>query len=70
MKFLLDSCVSGRLKTVLEQAGHDAAWCGDWPHDPGDDAVLAHAHPQARAGLEHGAIVTATADRLRVRQPG
>src|SRR5574337_2025035 len=99
---------------------------GDWssdvcssdlsPHDPGDDAVLAHAHAQGRTlvtldkdfgelaivkarpragivrlvglglaaqgpvlleiirkhgeGLERGAIVTATTDRLRVRQPG
>lgn len=95
---------------------HDAEWCGDWPRDPGDEAVLAHAHAQERtlitldkdfgalvvakglphAGivrlvglslamqgqvlleviqrhgpiLERGAIVTATADRLRVRPPG
>lgn len=116
MKFLLDSCVSGRLKAVLQEAGHDVDWCGDWPHDPGDDAVLAHAHAQGRTlvtldkdfgelaivkarphagivrlvglglaaqgpvlleiirkhgeGLERGAIVTATTDRLRVRRPG
>jgi hypothetical protein len=48
LKFLLDSCVSGRLKAVLQEAGHDVDWCGGWPHDPGDDAVLAHAHAQGR----------------------
>jgi predicted nuclease of predicted toxin-antitoxin system len=116
LKFLLDSCVSGRLKATLQEAGHDVEWCGDWPSDPGDDAVLAHAHAHGRtlitldkdfgelavvrdlphagivrlaglglamqaqvllevirrhgAGLERGAIVTATSDRLRVRDPG
>jgi len=116
LNLLLDSCVSGHLKTTLLEAGHDAEWCGDWPQDPGDDAVLAHAHARSRtlvtldkdfgelaivrrrphagivrlvglrlamqgpvllevirkhgAALERGAIVTATADRLRVRLPG
>lgn len=116
MKLLLDSCVSGRVKATLLEAGHDTEWCGDWPHDPGDDAVLDYAHAQGRtlvtldkdfgelailkgrphagivrlvglrlamqgpillevirkhgARLELGAIVTATADRLRVRQSG
>lgn len=60
---------------MLLEAGHDAEWCGDWPHDPGDDAVLGHAHAQGRTLVtldkDFGelAIVTATADRLRVRQP-
>lgn len=105
----------GHLQVTLQEAGHDAEWCGDWPRDPGDEAVLGHAHSQGRtlvtldkdfgalavvkgqphAGivrlvglslakqgpvllevihrhgpiLERGAIVTATADRLRVREP-
>jgi len=116
LRLLLDSCVSGRLKVVLLEARHDVEWCGDWPQDPGDEAVLAHAHSQGRSlvtldkdfgelaivkgqahagivrlvglklglqgpvllevirkhgeGLERGSIITASADRLRVRRPG
>ncbi|HNU10979.1 MAG TPA: DUF5615 family PIN-like protein [Rubrivivax sp.] len=116
MRLLLDSCVSGRLKVVLQEAGHDVEWCGDWPQDPGDEAVLVHAHSEGRVlvtldkdfgelaivkgqphagivrlvglglalqgpillevirkhgeGLERGSIITASADRLRVRRPG
>jgi predicted nuclease of predicted toxin-antitoxin system len=48
LRFLLDSCVSGRLKDLLAAEGHDVEWCGDWPQDPGDSAVLAHAHEHRR----------------------
>lgn len=51
MRFLLDSCVSGQLKQALTAEGHDVEWCGDWPQDPGDGAVLAYAHEQRRVLL-------------------
>lgn len=44
MKILLDSCVPGNLKTPLSAAGHDVAWTGDWPSDPGDEEILAFAY--------------------------
>lgn len=48
MKFLLDSCVSGRLAERLRDAGHDAMWTGDWPADPGDSLILATAAAEQR----------------------
>lgn len=48
MKILLDSCVWGKARAELEAAGHDVVWCGDWPRDPGDEEILAHAHSQGR----------------------
>ena len=48
MKLLLDSCVSGTLRGPLQGAGHDVLWTGDWPTDPGDEAILAFAHQQGR----------------------
>ena len=41
MKLLLDSCVWGGAKAALQAYEHDVVWCGDWDHDPGDEAVLA-----------------------------
>ena len=43
MKLLLDSCVWGGAAGRLRAAGHDVAWSGDWPADPGDEEVLARA---------------------------
>ena len=48
MKILLDSCVWGGAKAVLEAAGHDVIWSGDWEEDPGDEEILSFAHRQER----------------------
>ena len=34
--------------TELRSAGHDVAWVGDWPVDPGDERVLATAAQEGR----------------------
>ena len=43
MKVLLDGCVWGGADETLRAAGHDVESTADWPRDPGDDDVLAHA---------------------------
>jgi predicted nuclease of predicted toxin-antitoxin system len=48
MRLLLDTCVWGNARQELETAGHDVIWAGDWPHDPGDDEILARAHQENR----------------------
>ncbi len=48
MKLLLDACVWRRAADQLRTAGHDVVWAGDWPNDPGDDAVLAMANSEKR----------------------
>jgi predicted nuclease of predicted toxin-antitoxin system len=48
VKLLLDSCVWGQAAVELQAAGHDVVWAGDWPADPGDQAILAHAHAEER----------------------
>lgn len=48
MKVLLDSCVWGGSRQVLEAAGHDVVWSGDWPEDPGDEEILTQAHQEGR----------------------
>jgi predicted nuclease of predicted toxin-antitoxin system len=48
MKILLDSCVWGGAREALCAAGHDVEWAGDWPADPGDDAILAYAWQTGR----------------------
>ena len=48
MKILLDSCVWGKAQAELEVAGHDVAWSGDWPNDPGNEEILAHAYQHGR----------------------
>jgi len=48
VKLLLDSCVWGGAKTELQAFGHDVVWCGDWDHDPGDEAVLAISRTEGR----------------------
>ena len=49
MKVLLDSCVFGNLRVPLSAAGHDVAWTGDWPSDPGDKEILAFAYREGYA---------------------
>lgn len=40
MRGLLDTCVWGGARQVLEAAGHEVIWSGDWPEDPGRKAKL------------------------------
>ena len=48
MRLLLDSCIWGPTSAALRAAGHDVEWVGDWPADPGDEAILAHAYHENR----------------------
>jgi predicted nuclease of predicted toxin-antitoxin system len=48
VKLLLDACVWGKAAKQLREAGHDVVWVGDWPEDPGDDAILSFAHAEER----------------------
>lgn len=48
MKVLVDNCVAGSVAPALVAAGHDVECVADWPADPGDTAVLAHAYEAGR----------------------
>jgi predicted nuclease of predicted toxin-antitoxin system len=48
MKLLLDSCMSHKAKDLLVEAGHDVAWIGDLPSDPGDQEILERANKEKR----------------------
>ena len=48
MRLLLDTCISPQAKTELEAAGYDVVWAGDWPEDPGDQAILSRAYQEQR----------------------
>ena len=48
MRALLDTCVWGGAKPVLQAAGHDVLWTGDLAEDPGDEEILAQAHQEQR----------------------
>jgi predicted nuclease of predicted toxin-antitoxin system len=48
MKILLDSCVWGGAKKVLETSGYDTKWTGDLTQDPGDAAILNIAYQEQR----------------------
>jgi len=48
VRLLLDSSVWGPTGTALRRHGHDVEWVGDWPADPGDLAILEHAHADGR----------------------
>ena len=48
MKVLLDSCVWGGTKVVLQNAGYDTVWVRDFPNDPGDEAIVALAYQEGR----------------------
>lgn len=48
MKLLLDACVWGGAAKVLSEHGHDVECVGQWPEDPGDQAILAAAHAGGR----------------------
>jgi predicted nuclease of predicted toxin-antitoxin system len=44
VKVLLDSCVWGGARDALVAAGHEVECVADWPRDPGDPEILAHAY--------------------------
>ncbi|MCC9076447.1 DUF5615 family PIN-like protein [Litorilinea aerophila] len=48
MKVLLDTCVWGGARSILEESGHDVIWAGDWDTDPGDAEILMLAHREGR----------------------
>jgi predicted nuclease of predicted toxin-antitoxin system len=48
LKLLLDGCVWGGAKKVLEDEGHDVVWAGEWAEDPGDREILNRAHAERR----------------------
>lgn len=48
MKILLDTCVWSGARAVLEDAGYDVIWTGDWEQDPGDNEILAYAYRESR----------------------
>ena len=48
MRVLLDTCVWGPARQVLEAAGHEVVWAGEWRQDPGDEEILARAHREGR----------------------
>ena len=48
MKVLLDTCVYGGGIEILEAAGYDVIWAGNWPRDPGDEEILRRAYSEGR----------------------
>ncbi len=48
MKVLLDTCVYGGGVEILEAAGYDVIWAGNWPQDPGDEEILRRAYSEGR----------------------
>jgi predicted nuclease of predicted toxin-antitoxin system len=61
MKVLVDACAGLRLARALRNAGHDAAFAGDWEPPPDDSAILAVAVRDARCVItrdkDFGALV-------------
>jgi len=51
LKLLADGCLSPATVRRLRAAGHDVAWAGEWPKDPGDPRVLAIANREGRVLL-------------------
>jgi predicted nuclease of predicted toxin-antitoxin system len=43
VKVLIDTCMAGSVVLALAEAGHEVECVADWPSDPGDTAILAHA---------------------------
>lgn len=48
MRLLIDSCVWALAVPPLRAAGHDVEAVADWPRDPGDAEILAHAYANRR----------------------
>ena len=51
MKVLIDTCMAGSVVPALTEAGHEVESVGDWPSDPGDAAILAHAQKTGQVVL-------------------
>jgi len=49
VKLIVDSCVAASARTALVDGGHEVESVEDWPRDPGDVAILAHAMDQQQA---------------------
>lgn len=47
-RLLLDTCVPRSVGPQLAAKGHDVESVGEWPIDPGDDAILATANQSRR----------------------
>lgn len=56
VRVILDSCVWGKSRDELSEAGHDVEWVGDWTHDPGDLEIL------DRSRRERAVLVTLDKD--------
>ncbi len=54
MKLLVDGCVAASARIALRAAGHEVESVAEWPRDPGDLAILAHAvdHEQSVVTLD------------------
>lgn len=48
MRLLLDSCITPSAGDVLRAEGHDVVCVGEWPRDPGDQALLDQALREQR----------------------
>ena len=48
MKVLLDSCIWGGVKPVLQEADYDTVWVRDFLSDPGDEVIIALAYQEDR----------------------
>lgn len=48
MNILLDSCVWGGAKAILEATGYNTKWVGDLTKDPGDEAILNAAYKEQK----------------------
>lgn len=48
MKLLIEACVWGGTRAVLQEAGHDVVWIGDGASDPVDEVILVLAHQEDR----------------------
>jgi predicted nuclease of predicted toxin-antitoxin system len=48
VRVLIDSCVWGGVAAALRGLDHDVEAATDWPEDPGDAEVLAHAHASSQ----------------------
>lgn len=48
MNILLDTCVWKGAKNVLEKAGYNVTWTGEFEKDPGDMAIIKQAHNENR----------------------
>lgn len=56
MKLLIDNCLSHAVGTSLRARGYDVEHVADWPSDPGDRRILAHAAKSGRI------VITADGD--------